>query len=482
MTVRPRLRAEIGLLGAVLLLLSVSPTVRAQSGAAIVDPTGHAASALGPGPAALYGNPAHLTAGTPTAGLEMQLLRIGASSGGDLFQFGPYGDLFVRGDRPRLSDAEEDALLDRWFGDELRRATTAVEGVPLALTYRAPGGRWAVGGAVRGRVVQRTALNRGALDLLLRGTAPARTIPVDGQTRLYSLLDLTGAASVRLGALSIGAAPRLILGTGYADGRLRSEVTVREQALIHRFDYTARAAGALSTGLYDTFDAFSATPVREVFGSTSGIVGVGGGLDVGGSYAVRPDLHLSASLAGLGTVRWTGAAQTVRPAEHTFRFEGLSLNLQRLEAEFGGDVGAYVEHQVDSLARAAYEDVERTRAPFQSTLPATLHAGGTWAPGPATLTGGVSVDVVDPSRAGPRPMAIHAEGEMSLGSIPVRAGVRLGTRQAVTVVGGIGLDLGGYRLDLGGRLTPDTALLGVGARYAVGVSLGTVRTGYAASR
>ena len=354
--------------------------------------------------------------------------------------------------------------------------------MPLALTYRAPGGRWAAGGAVRGRVVQRSALNRGALDLLLRGTDPARTIPVDGQTRLYSLLDLTGAASVRVGALSVGVAPRLILGTGYADGRLRSEVEVREQALTHRFDYTGRAAGALSTGLYDTFDAFSATPVQQVFGSSSGLVGVGGGLDAGLSYAVHPDLHLSASVAGLGTVRWTEEAQTIRPATQTFRFEGLALDLQRLETEFGGDVGAYVEHQVDSLARAAYRDVERTRAPFRTTLPATLHAGGTWASGPATLTGGVSVDVVDPARAGARPMAVHASGELPLGPIPVRAGVRLGTRQAVTVMGGVGLDLGGYRIDVGGRLTPDTALLGAGARYAVGLSLGTVRTGYAASR
>jgi len=480
MTVR-RLPIGFGLLGAVLLLLGPG-AARGQSGGGTVDPAGHGASALGPGPAALYGNPAHLTAGTPGGGLEMQLLRVGASSGGDLFQFGPYGELFVRDDRPRLADAEEDALLDRWFGDGLRRATTAVEVVPLALTYRAPGGRWAAGGAVRGRVLQRSALNRGALDLLLRGTDPARTIPVDGQTRLYSLLDLTGAASVRFGKLSVGVAPRLILGTGYADGRLRSEVEVREQALTHRFDYTARAAGALSTGLYDTFDAFSATPVRQVFGSSSGLVGVGGGLDAGLSYAVHPDLHLSASVAGLGTVRWTEEAQTLRPATQTFRFEGLSLNLQRLERAFGGDVGAYVEHQVDSLARAAYEDAQRTRAPFRSTLPATLHAGGTWAPGPATLTGGVSVDVVDPARAGARSMAVQAAGELPLGPIPVRAGVRLGTRQAMTVMGGVGLDLGGYRLDVGGRLTPDTSVLGAGARYAVGLSLGTVRPGYAASR
>lgn len=480
MTVR-RLQIGFGLLGAVLLLLGTG-TAQAQSGVGTVDPTGHGASALGPGPAALYGNPAHLTAGTPVAGMEMQLLRVGVSSGGDLFQFGPYSDLFVRGDRPRLSDAEEEALLNRWFGNGLRRATTAVEVVPLALTYRASGGRWGVGGAVRGRVVQRSALDRGTLDLLLRGTDPPRTIPVNGQTRLYSLLDLTGAASVRLGGWSIGVAPRLILGTGYADGRLRSEVEAENRVLTHRFNYTARAAGTLSTGLYDTFDAFSATPVRQVFGTTDGVVGVGGGLDAGVSYAVHSGLHLSASVTGLGRVRWTGAAQTVHPEKNTFRFEGLTLDLHRLETKFGGDVGAYVEHQVDSLARAAYRDVDRTRAPFRSTLPATLHAGGTWAPGPATITGGVSVDVADPSRAGPRAMAVHAVGELPLGPIPVRAGVRLGTRQAATVFGGVGLEVSGYRLDVGGRLTPDTALLGTGARYAVGLSLGTVRTGYAASR
>lgn len=477
-----RVRAGVGLLVAALALLGTGRTVQAQSGVGHVDPAGGGSSALRGGPAALYGNPAHLTAGPTGGGVALQLLRVEASSGGDLFQFEPYSDLFVRGDRPRLPDAEETAILDRWFGAEMRRTTTVVEATPFALTYRAPGGQWAVGGGVRGRVVQRTAMDKGALDLLLRGTDPARTVPVNGQTRLYSLLDLTGAVSVRISSWSLGVAPRLLLGTGYADGRLRSEVTIGEEALTHHLDYRARAAGTLSTGLYDTFDAFSATPVRRVFGASRGVVGVGGGLDAGLSYALRPSLHLSARLEGLGVVRWTDAAQTVRPARRTVRFEGLSLDLRRLEKEFGGDLGAYIEHRVDSLARAAYRDVERTRAPFRTVLPATLHAGATWAPGPAVLTGGVSADLVDPARAGPGPLAVHAGGELALGPIPVRGGVRLGTRQAMTVFGGLGLELGGYRLDLGGRLTPDTSLLGAGGRYAVALSLGTVRTGYDASR
>ena len=452
------------------LLAGAGREAQAQSGLRRVEAVGP-----GGGPAALYANPARLTTGDPAHTVAVQLGRIGLSSGGNLFQFDHYRRLFVRGQKGPLSDAEEKAILDAWFGGATRNATVYVEAVPLAITYRAPSTRWAVGAGVRGRVVQNTALDQGAIDLVLRGTEPSRTVPVNAHTRLYGLVDVTTAVSYRAGPLSVGIAPRLILGTGYADGVLRSEVEVRAQSLVHRFDYTARAAGALSTGLYDTFDAFSTTPVQRVLGTSSRVVGMGGGLDVGLSYALRTDLHLSASVTDLGRVRWTGAAQTVTPQRQAFRFEGLALNTKRLRTAFDGDVGAYLEHQVDSLARTAYRGVERDRAPFRTGLPAALHVGGTWGPGPVTVNGGVSVGLNDAAGAVPVPLSVHAGAEVALGPVAVRAGGRLGRRRALAVSGGVGLREDGYRIDVGGSITPRTTLLGAGGHYAVGLSLGHVR-------
>jgi hypothetical protein len=476
------MRAWWTAIGLGVLLLAGLPTgalpVRAQPGVRSPAATGTGGGTAAPtaGTAALYTNPAFLTAGADAPRVTATLFRVTAVSGGDLLQFDPYRALFLRRGRRPLSDAEEAAVLDDWFGGETRSTTAAAAVVPVALTYRAPSGRWAVGGAVRGRVVQHTAMDQGALDLLLRGTGPDRVVPINGRTRLYGLLDLTGAVSYRVGAgpLSVGVAPRLLLGTGYADGVLRSEAVVMDGTLIHRFDYRARAAGALSTGLYDTFDAFGPTPLRRVLGTTPRIVGVGGGLDVGLSYALRPGLHVSASVTDLGRVRWTGAAQTVRPTTDTFRFEGLSLDPARLSDDFDGDVAAYAVHQVDSLARAAYRDVTRERAPFRTGLPTTAHLQGTWAAGPVVVTGGGTLGL-NPAAGAPRALTLHLGGEVRLGPVPLRVGVRGGQGQALSVAGGLGLAVGGVRLDVGGSVTPRSALLGAGARYAAGVSLGWVR-------
>ena len=464
-----------------LLLFGPLRSVRAQAGMQSIEAvsTGGGTSALSGGVAGLYTNPAHLTVGPAEHRTEVQLFRVGAYSGGDLFQFNHYSKLFVHEDpgAPPLSDAEEKATLDAWFGSSTRSAASYLEVTPLAMTYRSPNGQWGIGLGVRGRVIQKTTLDKGLLDLLLRGTAPTRTLPVNGRVRLYSLLDVTGTFSYRFSSfpLSVGVSPRVILGTGYADGVLNSTVVVNDASLTHQFAYTARAAGTLSTGLYDTFDAFSAEPLRQVLGSTSGIAGRGGGLDLGMSYALRPGLHLSMSVTDLGAVTWTEEAQTVTPTNNAFRFDGLSLDLQRLTDEFEGDVGAYVKHQIDSLAQTAYRDVRRERGSFRTGLPTTIHFNSTWAPGAVTVNGGVSMGLNEHAGAVPRPVAAHLGGEVSLGPVPIRAGVRALGAQALTVSGGLGLEIGEYRLDVGGSVTPKTSLLGTGARYAVSASLGTLR-------
>ena len=120
--------------------------------------------------------------------------------------------------------------------------------------------------------------------------------------------------------------------------------------------------------------------------------------------------------------------------------------------------------------------MERERSSFSSGLPTTLHVSSTWAPaGLVTLNGGVSVGLNEKAGAVPDPAAVHLGGELDLGPFPIRLGVRAWGTQAVTLSGGLGLDLGFYRFDLGASVTPHTSTLGGGARYAVSLSLGTIR-------
>lgn len=460
-------------------LVSGPPCAHAQSGARSqwAISTGGGAAATSPPTAALYTNPAHLGIGAPASPIEIRLLDVRAYTGGDLVQFDRYRNTFGS-QSGTLTDAEEAQVLDKWFGGESRVIDTYTEVVPFAIAYQPRGKQWAFGLGLRARVQSEVETDRGLFDLFLVGADSNRTVPVNGRYRASSTVDVTGTISYSFESipLSIGVSPRFIVGTQYADGELSSEVTVRDSMMMHRFDYTARAAGPLSREVYDTFNAFGADPLRGVSGELGGeIAGVGAGVDLGAVYEVQSGLFVSLSLTDLGAIQWNRDAQTTTPVNNEFRFEGIELDLNRLENEFDGDVGSYVEHQVDSLARAAYEDVERDRSSFTVGLPTALHVNGTWARDNFTLNGGATLGLN--SRAGavnPTPAA-HLGGELRLGPVPLRMGVRLGGPQAVTLAGGIGLDAGGYRLDLGISATPSTSTLGRGGRYAVGLSLATVR-------
>lgn len=453
--------------------------VHAQSGMRSVRAvgTGGGSSVLDTGPAALYSNPANLTVGPQEHSLEVQLLRIGTYAGGDFYQFDRSDPLFFDTEEALSSD-EQKAILDEWFDSGQRNADTYLEVVPLSVTYRPSDASWAAGFGIRGRAFQTSALNKGVFDVLLRGTNPDRTVPVNGRTRVYSTIDFTGSFSYRLSSLplSVGISPRIILGAGHADGTLDSRVTVSGDSLTHRFNYTARASGALSTGLLDTFDAFSSDLSEDVFEGSTGIAGTGVGIDIGATYTVRPNLHVSASITDLGFVNWNTDAQTVTPSDNSFRFEGVTLDLDRLENEFDDDIGEYVTDQVDSLAQEAYQYVERDRSSYTTGLPTTLHLNGTWEPvSLVTLNGGLSVGLNEEAGAVPDPAALHLGSTLHLGPFPIRAGVRLLGTQAATLSGGFGIHLGFYRLDVGVSLTPSTSTLGSGARYAASVSLATIR-------
>lgn len=469
------LRSFLALFLGGLLTALIPGLVHGQSGMRSVNAvsTGGGTSVLDTGPAALYSNPANLMVGSSEHSLEVQLFRVGAQTSGDFYQFEHINPLFYENEDV-LSGDEQSAILDEWFGNGQRSAKTYLEVIPLSITYRPSEKPWAIGFGIRGRTFQTTAVNKGIFDVLLRGTSPDRSVPVNGRMQLYGTVDVAGVFSYRFSSfpLSVGMSPRIIFGTSYADGTLDSRATVSGDSLIHQFDYTAHAAGPLSTGLSNAFDD---GPADDVIQGSSGIAGIGGGVDLGATYKVRSDLHVSASITDLGLISWSQDAQTVTPSNDAFRFGGVELDLDRLEEEHNGDIGEYVGNEIDSLAREAYEDVERERSSFSTGLPTTLHVNGTWDQGLTTLNGGVSVGLNEEAGAVPDPLALHVGGTLNLGPLPIRAGARFFGTQAVTLSGGFGLDLGFYRLDLGASFTPSTSTLGSGARYAVSLSLATIR-------
>lgn len=455
----------------------VGGTAHAQSGARSLHAisTGGGASAVAPPTTALYTNPAHLAVGERDATVELRLLDVRTYAGGGLFQFDHYNQTLASG--RSLSRAQVDRQLDAWFGDRPRRGATYTAFVPVAFAYRPRGAQWAIGGGVRVRGVSETSVSRGLVDLVLRGTGTNRTLPVNGRYTAFSSVDVTGAFSYTFSSisLSVGIAPRIIFGSGFADGTLRSTVEIEKEAVTHTFDYTARAAGPISAEVYDTFNVFGATFLADGATYEADVNGLGGGVDLGVTYEARPGLFLSMSVTDLGAVQWSGSPQTVTPVNNEFRFEGVELSLERLENEFDGAVFDYFEHQVDSLAQAAYRDVDRDRSTFSTRLPTAVHVNGTWTQGRYTLNGGATLGLRDEAGAISSSPAAYGGGEVRLGPVPLRVGVRVGGDNAVTVAGGIGLHVGGYRFDVGASVTPSTSTLGAGARYALGMSVATVR-------
>jgi len=452
----------------------------AQSGARSVEAigTGGGAAPTGASTSALYTNPAHLQAGPDDPVVELRLFDVRAYAGGDLLQFDHYERAFGDASDDR-TDAEETAILDAWFGSERRNVATYVEGMPLAIAVRPSGKQWALGFGVRTRALAEVRTDRGLFDLFLVGADSNRTVPVNGRVRGFSTVDFTGTFSYTFDAvpLSVGVSPRLILGTGFADGRLDSELRVTDDAVTYRFDYRTRAAGGASTGLFDTFDAFSGRPLQGTAEDGFGreIVGIGVGGDLGLTYEARPGVFVSMSVTDLGRIQWNTDPQTVTPTSNEFRFDGVELNVDRLQNEFDGDLADYYKQQVDSLARAAFEDVDRQRSSFSTDLPTAVHVSSTWNQGILTLNGGATLGIKTRAGAVHSSPAGHLGGELRLGPIPIRAGVRVGGPQALTFSGGIGLDVGAYRFDVGLSATPNTSTLGGGGRYAVGLSLATIQ-------
>ncbi|GIV61263.1 MAG: hypothetical protein KatS3mg044_0129 [Rhodothermaceae bacterium] len=458
-----------------MMMAAMAPGSRAQ-----VETRGVALLATaGGGPAfvrdndAIHFNPANLLFTDRGARVVLSLGNTRAFTGGDLLQFHYYNEYLASG--RTLSDGEVVQMLDGWFGSTgattLRRAGLHADVVPLALTYR--GGSWALGLAVRTRSFNQVGLSRGWFDLLLRGTGENRDLPVNASMQALNMTDLTVAFTYRFDRLFVGLAPKVVLGHSFTDTRFTSTVSVSDDVVEHVYDYTARAAGSFSRDVFDAFDLFADDPFADVaftnpFGSQAG---TGFGADVGITYVAAPGVLVAASLTDLGQIAWNRDAQTVTPVNTTFRFEGLTLNQDRIDREFDGDFGRYAESVLDSLARDAYDEVNRVYGRFTTSLPTAFHFGTAWYHGRATVNMGLSVALNEAPGNLTRKPSVYTGGEYRLGPVPLRAGVRLGGDGAMTLGVGLGLRTPVYEFGLSVAATPKSDVMGAGGRYVVALSL-----------
>ncbi len=424
---------------------------------------------------ALFLNPAALQ---QVPGFKLALVQIDTRAGGSLLRFDLYNE-YLRSNQT-LSTGEVDALLGAWFGNETAvRTAGAINQITLfALAYATP--RQAFGLALRMRQHHRMRMNRGLLDVLLKGTGEDRRVPLNGSLQAISFAEITFGYAHRFmnDKLRIGIAPKLLLGGQAIDATLTSTATFSDGAIEHTFDYQMRASGAIND-LLEGFDLFANPEPNEraldTFGrqlAGLGVNGKGFGINLGLHYRLSKQAEIGISFTDVGVINWSAQSKTYTPVQHRFVFNGINLQLQRLREEYEGDLGAYMADQLDSLARAAYEDVTITEEAFRSPLPAAFHIGTAYRAGKQTAIGAaLSVGLNDAAGNLSRKPIVTVGGRTRLLVFPLFGGIRAGGDGALILYGGSGLRIGNFSWLISLSGTPKSALMGTGSRFSLMVSL-----------
>ena len=451
-------------------------------------------STAGGGPAfvrdtdAIFHNPANLWLDERGSRFVMTLGSVQAFGGGSLVQFSHYNDSFTQGNE--LTTADMRAVLDDWMGPldsgKIRSLGVHAEVVPLAIAFRGYG--WGGGFAIRTRTYNKIGFSRGLFDLLLVGTNQDGTFPVNVDIRSLATTELSFAFSKMFSRqrLSVGIAPKVVLGLNYAQTTMDSDVILNDGAITHNFDYQIQVAGNFNKDIGDAVNLFESSGFLtdadpyNFDDPFSAIAGKGLGIDFGATYELQQNLVVAASFTDIGYVNWTKNADAVSPSGTAFEFNGLDLDLDRVDEEYDGDYGAYIEDYFNGLVEDAYEEVTRRKGSFKSSLPAAFHAGGSWhvKRGLFVVNAGTSIGLNKAAGNLSRKPSLHLGAELHPGrrfSFPIRTGVRVGGGGALTLGFGFGIQTPVYDLSIGVAATPNSTLMGGGGRYAVGLSLATFR-------
>ena len=437
---------------------------------------------------ALFFNPANLRLDERGSRVVFTFGSLQAFGGGSLLQFSHYNDSFVQGRNLTTSDVQ--SILDDWMGSVnssyLRTIGASAEAVPFAIVARGYG--WGAGLGIRTRAYTNAGFSRGLFDLLLVGTDQEGSFPVNMDIRSVVTTEISLGYSHFLPQyrLAIGIAPKYILGLNYARTTLDSYVELSDETITHTYDYVIQAAGNFNQDIGEAINLFESTGFlvdadpSDIDNPFSAVSGTGLGFDIGATYELSKNILVAASFTDIGYVRWTKNADAVYPAGTSLEFEGLDLDLDRIDDEFDGDFGAYVEDYFETLIDDTYDNVERQKGSFTSYTPAAFHAGGTWhaMKGLFVVNAGTTVGLNKSAGNLSRRPSLYVGGEFHPGrrfSFPIRTGVRVGGGGALTMGFGFGIQTPVYDFSLGLAGTPKSTFMGGGGRYMVGVSALTFR-------
>ncbi len=439
---------------------------------------------------ALFLNPANIVLDDPRG--DRVVLSLGAIQGfggGSLVQFNHYTNSFTGGNV--LTADKVETMLDDWFGSNrrgaMRQVGVATDFVPLAVAFRTRG-NWGAGFAVRSRTFNQVGTSRGLFELLLQGTDQNARLPLDVDAQSMAITEIAVSYSHLLPRyrFTFGITPKFILGSHYARAWLGSTVTLEDAAVTHDFSYVMRMAGPFAGDAADAFTFFEdsgflsdASPTD--FGDPSSFVaGKGFGFDLGVTHQFENDLYFAFSMTDLGFVRWTNNADAVVSGSRSFHFEGLEIDLDQLDTEYDGDLGAYAEDVLTELVEDSYETYERWPGAFTTSLPTAMHAGVSWhrLGGRLVLNGGSSMALNTEAGNLSRTPSLHAGVSYSpwkRWSFPLRSGVRVGGGGAMTLGFGFGIMTPVYDINIGIAGTPRSDLVGGGGRYMFAVSVANIR-------
>ncbi len=433
---------------------------------------------------ALFFNPANLLIDERGSRFVMTLGSLQAFTGGSLVQFSHYNDSFTQGNE--LSKDDMRSILGQWMGPldsgKIKSLGVSAEIVPIAVAFRGYG--WGAGLGVRTRTYTQVGFSRGLFDLLLVGTDQDGSFPLNIDIRSIATTEISVGFSKLFPKkrLSIGIAPKMILGLNYARTTLDSQVELADGSITHNFDYQVQMAGSFNQDIGEAVDIFEssgfltdATP-SDFSDPFSAIAGKGFGFDLGATHEISKNLLVSASLTDIGYIKWTKNADSIYPTNSTFEFNGLDLDLDRVDEEYDGDYGAYVEGYFSDLIEESYDGFERVKGDFTTYLPGAFHAGGSWHAlrGLFVINAGTSIGINRAVGNLNNKPSFHLGTEFHPGrrfSFPIRTGVRFGGGGALTAAFGFGIQTPVYDISIGFAATPNSTLMGGGARYMVGLSL-----------
>ncbi|HEX6982156.1 MAG TPA: DUF5723 family protein [Balneolaceae bacterium] len=434
-------------------------------------------------------NPANLMLGGAGPRITFGLLGgISTSMGGPLINLHVYDTYFTRGLTITGSIAE-DALTD-WFGNDpagMKNFGMQVDFIPVGLSVR--NDKWAMGLALRTRILMNTGINKGAAQLAIYGFNAG--IFGDGQPVNFStstlvfyeaslgvsiqLLEIENLGFARNVKIYAGAAPKLLLGVNSYKADFNSVLTLKGpqnevEEIRHDFNYRIETTGEITdqlTEYYQVRESQSKVPVIEDYveivpEDMYGVKTSGWGLDLGAVVEMDVNipvlgalfkgaehLQVGLSLTDLGSLTFTENAGAF-VADKNLIWRGFNFDQETIDEEYNGDRGEYISHVLeDSIMTGIYNSfVPQKNVENKRFLPTMLHFGTRLILSKLSisvdLTRGFSNEGVNTQK-----MALSTGIEYDLfGFFPLRVGMRTGGYSSTSYSAGVGLEFRNFEFSI----------------------------------